>query len=91
MDSGSNSLIVTVRIITDFLTQIGMFTSHLKPIPNTPLDMVIAWGGLFIFNIVIFILTAYKSYKLRGAYSKELIVIMFRDGENADSYSLAQH
>lgn len=29
VDSGSNSLIVTVRIITDFLTQIGTFPNRL--------------------------------------------------------------
>lgn len=76
----------SVRLISDF-----MLTSRLKPMPNIPLDMVIAWGCLFIFNIVIFILTAYKSYKLRGAYSKELIVIMSRDGENADYLTLLRN
>ncbi len=46
-------------------------------------DLVIAWGCLLTFNTIIVILTAHQSYKLRDTYSKELIVIMFRDGKGA--------
>jgi len=42
--------------------------------------LVIAWGCLLTFNTIIVMLTAYQSYKLRDTFSKELIVIMFRDG-----------
>lgn len=40
-----------------------------------------AWGGLLVFDTLVFVMTVYKSMLLRQASVMDLLTLMLRDGE----------
>ena len=40
-----------------------------------------AWGGMLVFDALVFILTVYKTFTLRWTSSLTLFALILRDGE----------
>lgn len=51
---------------------------------NDPLSLGFggAWGGMLVFDVLIFIMTVFKSFMLRQRCGTGLLALVLRDGES---------
>lgn len=54
----------------------------LDPINDPSLGFGGAWGGMLVFDALVFILTVYKTFTIRWTSRLNLLTLILRDGES---------